>query len=307
MQVPTLPFGTTVAGYCNGTAGNESSGLSQPHGLFVIDNGTVYSADTSNVRLQAFSPNSRSGMTVLSSMVLNHPEFMVANSNASTIYVADYYKNKVFLYPQNLAIPQLNTSAGCALNQINKPTGVAVDSSGNVYISVKSCNQVVKWAGPNANTSIRVAGTGIAGNNNTHLDSPNGLYLDENNAALYVADTNNHRIQKFFLNSNSTAAVTVAGGNGAGLALNQLNSPRGFDISHKDGSIYIADKSNNRIVCWKVKATQGIVIAGSTSGLAGSTALLLDAPFEVKLDVNETFFYVSDLNNNRIQRFPMNW
>ncbi len=211
----------------------------------------------------------------------------------------------MFLYPQNLQIPQLNTGAGCALNQIHGPTGLAIDSHDNVYISVKACNQVVKWAGPNANTSIRVAGTGVAGISNTQLSNPYGLYLDENNSALYVADVSNHRIQKFILNSNSTVGVTVAGGNGAGPALKQLISPCGFAVSRKDGSIYVADNGNNRIVRWEVNATQGIVIAGSTNCSAGNTSLLLNGPFEVKFDANETFFYVSDAYNNRIQRFPV--
>lgn len=305
LQVSALPYGTTVAGDCNATAGSGSMYLNRQHGLFVTGNGTIYTADKQNVRVQAFSPNSRSGMTIMNNSLLSYTEYVVTNSNGSIVYVSDLNMNKVFLYPQNLKIPQLNTGAGCALNQIYGPTGLAIDSQGNVYIANKFCNHVLKWAGPNANTSVRVAGTGVAGNSSTQLSNPYGLYLDENKSALYVADLSNHRIQKFFLNSNSTAGVTVAGGNGAGPALNQLNSPCGFDISRKDGSIYVADNGNNRIVLWKVNATQGIVIAGSASGLAGSTALLLYSPFEVKFDANETFFYVSDLNNNRIQRFPV--
>lgn len=305
MPASVLPFGTTVAGYCNGTSGRGSTGLYQQHGLFVTVNGTVYAADTQNKRLQAFLPNSRVGVTILSNTTLKYPQFVAANSNASTIYVSDFNNNKVFLYPENLIIPQLNTGAGCALSQINGPTGLAIDRQGNVYISSRLCHQVPKWAGPNANTSIRVAGTGVAGSSGTQLNNPYGLYLDENNSALYVADLTNHRIQKFFLNSNSTVGITVAGGNGLGPSLNQLSWPCSFAVSSKDGSIYVADNGNNRIVRWMINATEGIIVAGSPNALAGTTALLLNAPFEVKFDANETFVYVSDLSNNRIQRFPM--
>jgi sugar lactone lactonase YvrE len=304
LQVHPLPFGTTVAGSCNGIAGAGPMSLYHQHGIYVTDNGTLYIADTGNARVQAFLPNSLSGVTILFNMALSYAQLVVANSNASIIYVSDFNNDKVFLSPQNLSIPQQNTGGGCALNQLNGPTGLAVDSQDNVYVSDRHCNRVLKWNGSNANTSIVVAGTGVAGSGSTQLYNPYGLYLDEGNAVLYVADLSNHRIQKFFLNSNNTSGVTVAGGNGPGTALNQLVSPCGFAVSRKDGSIYVADNDNNRIVRWMVNATQGIVVAGDSSGVAGNTALLLNAPFEVKFDANETFFYVSDLNNNRVQRFP---
>ena len=131
------------------------------------------------------------------------------------------------------------------------------------------------------------------------------IYLDENNSLLYVADNSNHRIQKFFLNSNNTAAVTVAGGNGGGSALNQLRSPCGFTVSRKDGSIYVADNLNHRIVRWSVNATEGVVIAGSPNGTPGNSALLLNSPFDIILDIDEKFFFVADFNNHRVQRFPL--
>ncbi|CAF4281620.1 unnamed protein product [Rotaria sp. Silwood2] len=50
--------------------------------------------------------------------------------------------------------------------------------------------------------------------------------------------------------------VTVAGGNGAGSAANQLNYPRSVAVT-SSGDVYVADTSNNRIQLWKLGATQG--------------------------------------------------
>ena len=60
----------------------------------------------------------------------------------------------------------------------------------------------------------------------------------------------------------SQTGVTVAGGNGRGNALNQLNRPFGLDIDDDNQSIVIADKWNHRIIEWKMGASHGRVIVG---------------------------------------------
>ena len=297
--------GTTVAGNSNGNSGSGSTYLNNPHGLFLTSNGTLYVVDTDNARVQAFSPNSTTGSTVVPNSVLSYPEFIYVNQNTSSIYVADYSWNQAIIYPGSSTIPIVSSNLTCASNLLSSPTGIVVDNKGNVYMSSSDCHQVLKWSGTNANSSIRVAGTGISGSNSSQLNTPYGLALDQSNSILYVADRYNHRIQKIFLNSNSTVGITVAGGNGAGTNLNQLDSPYGIAVSQKDGSIYIADTYNNRIVHWKVNATKGIVIAGSASGASGTTSTLLDYPIDLKLDATEQFLYVCDSYNSRVQRYQL--
>jgi DNA-binding beta-propeller fold protein YncE len=68
----------------------------------------------------------------------------------------------------------------------------------------------MKW-GPNATSGILVAEmTGVPGNSSQQLHGPYGVYLDENNSYLYIADYDNHRIQRYSLNT-TTNATTVAG------------------------------------------------------------------------------------------------
>ncbi|CAF5116549.1 unnamed protein product, partial [Rotaria sp. Silwood1] len=68
-------------------------------------------------------------------------------------------------------------------------------------------------------------------------------------------------------------------------------------------TLYVADYGNNRVMKWTIGATQGSVVAGSASGVAGSTTQLMNQPADVALDPSETYLYVSDYGNHRIQRF----
>jgi sugar lactone lactonase YvrE len=185
------------------------------------------------------------------------------------------------------------------------PTGITVDSVGNVYISSMLCNWVTKWA-PNASNSTVVAGspTGIAGSGNLSLNFPYGLALDESNSFLYVIDRNNHRIQRFIL-GGSGIGVTVAGGNGPGSAANQFFYANDIYVSKLDGSLYITDDANCRIQKWVKNATFGTTIAGNPNGIFGITPYLLYSPFSSAIDDEENYLYVSDGLNNRIQRFSL--
>jgi sugar lactone lactonase YvrE len=191
------------------------------------------------------------------------------------------------------------------MNWLYLPTGIVVDSVGNVYISSYYCCWITKWA-PNATSGTLVAGssTGTPGGNSLSLYGAYGLALDEPNSFIYVADLYNNRIQRFVL-GGSGIGVTVAGGNGAGSAANQLNSPYDIYLSRLDGSLYITDSSNNRIQKWQKNATSGITVAGSSSGISGRTPYLLQTPIALTMDYDENYLYVVDSANNRIQRFSL--
>jgi len=98
--------------------------------------------------------------------------------------------------------------------------------------------------------------------------------------------------------------TTVAGGNGNGSANNQLYFPQGLRVSKETGAIYIADTYNNRVTRWNPGATNGVTIAG-IGGIYGTNATLLYGSSDVALSPNETYLYVTDLNNNRIQPFQL--
>ena len=296
------PFGVTVAGSFNGTPTANDTLLYYPRGIELSDNGTLYVADGS-YKLMVFTPNSRVGDTFMT--YSGFPALIALDNSSSRVYVSVPYSALVQIWPSNATIPPNAYTAACSMDILYFTIGVQVDGNGNVYIASSLCHWVTVWA-PNATNGSLVAGlaTATAGNDSQSLNWPFGLFLDEVHASLYVVDYKNHRIQKFDL-SNSTVGVTVAGGNGAGSAANQLNSPISIAVSHIDGAIYIADRNNNRVQKWLVNAAFGITVAGSSTAIAGNSPYLLNWPFDIKLAYGETYLYVSDYRNHRIQRFAL--
>jgi len=307
-----LLVGVTVAGYGNGTAGTALNALQNPWGLALDVNESLYVSDYSNSRVMRLQAGSLYGSIVAGTGVLGsnatqlyYPAELVVDGN-SNIYVNDDWNYRVMLWRKNSSVGVTvagNGSLGNSTNTIGQSVGLAVDSQGNIYVSDKDNHRVMKFF-PNATSGLIVAGiTDVLGSSNQQLSSPNGLYLDETNSYLYIADFGNNRIQRYYLGITANG-TTVAGGNGAGPGSNQLNQPTGVCVSKKTGDIYIADAGNNRIQRWSPGATSGVTIVGIT-GVSGTNATLLNRAANVILNTNETFLYVSDINNHRVQRFNL--
>ncbi|CAF0858272.1 unnamed protein product [Rotaria sordida] len=94
---------------------------------------------------------------------------------------------------------------------------------------------------------------------------------------------------------------TVAGGNGRGIGLNQLNYPRSIFIDI-DQTMYIADYSNHRIVEWKYGAACGQVVAGGNR--LGNRTHQLNNPSDVIVDEEQDCLIISDYGNRRVMRWP---
>ena len=99
----------------------------------------------------------------------------------------------------------------------------------------------------------------------------------------------------------SQNGVTVAGGNGDGNALNQLNYPCGLDIDDDNQSIVVADFWNHRIVEWKIGASHGKVIAGGEG--QGNGLDQLYGPTDVLIDKETNSLFIADRRNRRILRW----
>ena len=195
-------------------------------------------------------------------------------------------------------------------------TGVAVDSSGNVYIADYANQRIRKVNASGVITTF--AGNGTAGYTGdgvqataTELWSPWGVCFDKQQN-LYIADYYNYCIRKV---SPAGIISTVAGshgssgntGDGGPATLATLNEPRGVAVDNA-GNIYIADGANNRVR--KVDAATGIIsnFAGSEAGTSGTysgdggqaTAAILYYPTAVAVD-DSGYVYITDVYNNRVR------
>ena len=187
----------------------------------------------------------------------------------------------------------INTIAGSAGNpgfagdsgsavgsQLNFPTGIAVDKSGNLYIADGLNNRVRKVSGGVIST---VAGNGTAGYTgdkgpatSAELNNPTGVALDSS-GNLYIADSANNVVRMV---SSSGTITTFAGDNTAGysgdMALAtgaQLFNPVGV-VADSAGNVYIADAGNNvirqiykgNIVTYAAGFTQPDAVAVDSAG-----------------------------------------
>jgi sugar lactone lactonase YvrE len=193
-------------------------------------------------------------------------------------------------------------ASGSALNNFGTLSGLFVDSQGNIYVCDVTNNRIMKFT-PNVTNAVIVGGTGGFGSNSYQLNTPYGLYLDEVNLYLYVADYNNNRIQRYQVGV-STNGSTVAGGNGQGSASNQLNLPYSVCVSKITNAIYIADSGNHRVQRWNSGATNGVTIVGSGATLYNYTTSL-QGPMDIRLSNNEDYLFVSEMNFNRVWRFEL--
>ncbi len=121
-----------------------------------------------------------------------------------------------------------------------QPQGIAIDSSGNIYVSnaypFSNGFNVVKFD----SSGNYLSSFGSAGSGNGQFNVPEGLAFDSAGNS-FVADAGNNRIQKFDPSGNYVSQFgTVGAGNG------QFRAPLAiaFDSS---GNIYVTDDANNRV------------------------------------------------------------
>jgi sugar lactone lactonase YvrE len=188
---------------------------------------------------------------------------------------------------------------GCAATSasLGVPLGVAVDTSGNLYIADTNDARIRKVT---VSTGIitTVAGTGNGGYSgdgglatSAKINAPASIAVDAS-GNIYIADQANNRIRKVTASTGYISTVagsatvcspaTSACGDGNSATSANLNGPSGVAVDAQ-GNIYIADSGDSRVR--KVTASSGDIssVAG-TGNLGGCTTSNLEEPTGVAVD-----------------------
>ena len=279
---------TTVAG--NGLAGFGGDGfpatvamLASPSGVAVDPAGNLYIADSDNNRVRKVSvagvittvagngiPGFSGDGSTATKAQLNYPTGVAVTSSGG-IYIADSLNNRIRKVTAGLigtvagsGIPGFSGDGGVSTQaQLNRPSGVAVDAAGNVYIGDYGNDRIRKVSVLGVISTTAGNGTqGFSGDGGpaaaAQLDSPSGVAVDAADN-LYISDSGNNRIRKVSAGMISTAAGNGGDGpcgDGLPATAAQLN-PSGVAVD-SPGNLVIADYGNNRI---------RMVTAGSASDL----------------------------------------
>lgn len=189
---------------------------------------------------------------------------------------------------------------GSANNQTQSPYGIAYYSATDTLYVADFGNSRVMCYTSGASAGYLAAGDGTTGKSITQLNLPARVYFDSFSNSLIIVNYASHNVVRWTLGAtNCTLLAGDIHGN-PGNDSNTLYFPLDVTLDPM-GNMYVADRSNHRIQLYMNGQTQGITIAGVT-GINGSASNLLYSPYSIKLD-NQLNLYVSDFNNNRIQKF----
>ncbi|CAF1384684.1 unnamed protein product [Rotaria sordida] len=178
---------------------------------------------------------------------------------------------------------------GNRLDQLNYPTDVLIDKETDSLIICDRVNRrVVRWS--------RRSGTTLGEILIDNID-PYGLAMDDQRY-LYISDIDKHEVRRYQIGDKN--GTIVAGGNGEGAGLNQLNFPTYIFVDQQQ-TVYVSDNNNHRVMNRNKGAKEGIVIAGGQG--YGNALTQLSYPQGLFVDTLGTI-YVADSDNDRVMRWP---
>jgi sugar lactone lactonase YvrE len=290
--------------------------IRSPEGLVVDSSGNIFVADPGHFTVTEVSPagslitvagnatwpGSYAGDGTAATASSLYPEG-VAKDAAGNMYIADTGLQRIFKVDGGGLISTIagngtagyggdGAAAGGAL--VNGPNGLAIDSSGQLYLSDSGNDRLRRIDSTGVIQSIAGDGTTSFGGDGSSavsaaLSNPYGVAAD-GTGNYYIADLGNNRVRKVdSFGTISTIAGTVAAGfsgdGGPGI-LASLNAPQSV-AADGSGNVFIADFANNRVRKVDPSGTittvaggwpgSGVTVPGLGSALGGPTHMARDA------------------------------
>jgi sugar lactone lactonase YvrE len=339
----TTVAGSSTGGYSGDGGLSISAKVYLPFGVALDKSGNFYIADTGNNRVRKVNISTYTITTVAgngklafcgdggpaTSACLSQPTGVAVDS-AGALYIADNgnYRirrvdtsGKITTYAGNGSPTFCGDGQPATLACLHTPTGVAVDTKGNVYVADEYSCRVRKILASN-HTITTVAGNGAIGSSGdgglaifAELGGPTGVAVDPA-GNLYIADWGNHRVRQV----NPSGIISTLAGNGTsafcgdgGVAASAcLRSPYGVAVDGS-GNVFIADSGNSRIrkVTASTKKISTVAGGGSVLGDNGpATKASLAIPYGVAVFPTTAgslpnSMYIADQGHNRIRRVTL--
>jgi hypothetical protein len=310
---------------CGGGGSSKGSNTTGQTQLFVADTGNnrvlLYNSpfatgqSAATVLGQAsFTTNTAPANPTAASM--NFPVYL-AVASTGTLYVVDSNNCRVLQFSSpfatgmaaNLAIGQpsgtTNLTTGCSsgnasATNLDQPSGVAIDSAGNLWVTDSAFARVLKYpapiiAGETATVVLGQANFGpylpsLCTGSASGLCHPGGLTFDSA-GNLWVADSQNHRVVMYAqasLGTNGASASVVLGqpsfgasmntANNGGLSATSLDLPTALAFDSA-GNLWVADTGNNRVLMYpKASLATNGAAATLELGQPAATAFSSNSP-----------------------------
>ena len=323
--------GNRSAGFSGDGGAATAASINAPSGITITSAGVVYFCDQANNRVRKVTSagvistvagNGTAGATgdggQATAATLNNP-MSVALDASGNVYIADYNNAKIRKVTTAGIISTLTGSGAAGYSadgtvataaSIAKPTGVAVDGSGNIYFAEQN-NHIIRKINTSGTIStvagIRSASFSGDGGAATAaaISYPAGLFFDAS-GNMIIVDNGNGRIRKVTtsgiistLAGNGAASFSGDGGAATAASFNNL-SGAAYDAS---GNLLIADQNNYRI---RKVTTAGIIstMAGTgTGGYTGDGGAASACTFyrPSGLAVYSGNIYVTDMGNSAVR------
>ena len=259
----------------SGTAGSTdglgaAARFNQPGGITLLASGVLIVTDTANATIRSIgtdgtvttlagsAPNRGSADGVGTAATFSMP-MGIARDSGGNLYVADAMNDTI----RKIVSSTVTTLAGTAgatgttnangvSARFNFPTGVAVDSNGNIFVA-DTTNNTIREIGPTGDVTTYAGLEGVSGfvdgtGRSALFNHPGGLAID-GSGYVYVADTGNSTVRKIAAGGVVTTIAgtpTIAGledGTGIGALLNQ---PKAVAVD-SSGNVFVADTANATI------------------------------------------------------------
>jgi sugar lactone lactonase YvrE len=340
---------TTLAGLARHPGGADgianAARFNFPFGVAVDSAGTLYVADTYNDAIRKVT--SSGVVTTFAGLGGNFGSTEgigiaarfagpsgVAVDGSGSVYVADQVNHTIRKVTSDGVVTTLAGLAGYAGGangtnsdaRFNYPTGVAVDSAGNIYVGDAANNRIRKitpvgsdWAvttlaGPtDSDDTETTQGYADGIGNAARFTVPRGVAVDSA-GNLYVADTVNSAIREVTPAGRVTTLAGAAGWgskDATGLSA-QFYWPSGIAVDNATTNLYVADTYNHTIR--KVTPARVVTTIAGKTGTPGSADGLghearFNFPSGMAVD-SVGNVYVADTYNNAIRKLTpigTNW